>query len=169
MCIPFRILFLFLFILKCFPFSDYYSLLSGSYASSPLPSPTPSVAGSATSSCGSMLHRRPLISPARLNLKGQKLSFSPTQFDKTRHNFEEVSYPDGNLCPLEFTNYMTKSLSELSIISSWSEFMYLLCMQDTSNSTAFQSILLYSIHQYSIMGAATTCDFDLAFQHCFSS
>ncbi|XP_072283440.1 transmembrane protein 201 isoform X3 [Pyxicephalus adspersus] len=94
------------------PGSDYYSLLSGSYASSPLPSPTPSVAGSATSSCGSMLHRRPLISPARLNLTGQKLSFSPTQFDKTRPNFEDV-YPDSSLCPLEFTNFMTKSFSEL--------------------------------------------------------
>lgn len=99
------------------PGSDYYSLLSGSYASSPLPSPTPSVAGSATSSCGSMFQRRPLISPARLNLKGQKLSFTPTQFEKTRHNFEDVHYPDSSLSPLEFNNFMTKSLNHTKMIS----------------------------------------------------
>ncbi|XP_067826441.1 transmembrane protein 201-like [Heptranchias perlo] len=35
-------------------------------------SPAASVAGSATSSSGSLHHRRPLISPARLNLTGQR-------------------------------------------------------------------------------------------------
>ncbi|MBN3301471.1 TM201 protein, partial [Amia calva] len=60
------------------PPSDYYSLKSGSRPSSPGPSPTPSVAGSATSTSSSARHRRPLISPARLKLTGQKLQlFSP--------------------------------------------------------------------------------------------
>ncbi|XP_013884770.1 transmembrane protein 201 [Austrofundulus limnaeus] len=53
--------------------SDYFSLKSGSRPSSPGPSPTPSVAGSVTSSSGSARQRRPLISPARLNINGQKL------------------------------------------------------------------------------------------------
>ncbi|XP_037585480.1 transmembrane protein 201 isoform X2 [Cebus imitator] len=61
-----------------FPVSDYFSLLSGSCPSSPLPSPAPSVAGSVASSSGSLRHRRPLISPARLNLKGQKLLLFPS-------------------------------------------------------------------------------------------
>ncbi|XP_041062383.1 transmembrane protein 201 isoform X1 [Carcharodon carcharias] len=55
------------------PPSDYFSLKSGSRPSSPSMSPTPSVAGSVTSSSGSLHHRRPLISPARLNLTGQRL------------------------------------------------------------------------------------------------
>ncbi|XP_066547357.1 transmembrane protein 201 isoform X2 [Amia ocellicauda] len=60
------------------PPSDYYSLKSGSRPSSPGPSPTPSVAGSVTSTSSSARHRRPLISPARLKLTGQKLQlFSP--------------------------------------------------------------------------------------------
>uniref|UniRef100_A0A3P9IW24 Transmembrane protein 201 n=1 Tax=Oryzias latipes TaxID=8090 RepID=A0A3P9IW24_ORYLA len=53
--------------------SDYFSLKSGSRLSSPGPSPTPSVAGSVTSSSGSARQRRPLISPARLNINGQRL------------------------------------------------------------------------------------------------
>ncbi|XP_047225217.1 transmembrane protein 201 isoform X1 [Girardinichthys multiradiatus] len=53
--------------------SDYFSLKSGSRPSSPGPSPTPSLAGSFTSSSGSARQRRPLISPARLNITGQKL------------------------------------------------------------------------------------------------
>ncbi|XP_036901200.1 transmembrane protein 201 isoform X2 [Sturnira hondurensis] len=60
------------------PVSDYFSLLSGSCPSSPLPSRAPSVAGSVASSSGSLRHRRPLISPARLNLKGQKLLLFPS-------------------------------------------------------------------------------------------
>ncbi|XP_029911586.1 transmembrane protein 201 isoform X1 [Myripristis murdjan] len=60
------------------PPSDYFSLISGSRPSSPGPSPTPSVAGSVTSSSSSAVHRRPLISPARLNISGRKLRlFSP--------------------------------------------------------------------------------------------
>ncbi|XP_068162527.1 transmembrane protein 201 [Antennarius striatus] len=55
------------------PPSDYFSLKSASRPSSPGPSPSPSVAGSVTSSSGSARHRRPLISPARLNISGQKL------------------------------------------------------------------------------------------------
>ncbi|KAL7864917.1 hypothetical protein AOLI_G00163370 [Acnodon oligacanthus] len=55
------------------PPSDYFSLKSGSRPSSPGPSPTPSVAGSVTSTSSSARQRRPLISPARLNISGQKL------------------------------------------------------------------------------------------------
>ncbi|KAL1021141.1 hypothetical protein UPYG_G00009330 [Umbra pygmaea] len=55
------------------PHSDYFSFKSGSCPSSPGPSPAPSVAGSVTSNSSSR-HRRPLISPARLNINGQKLS-----------------------------------------------------------------------------------------------
>ncbi|KAK5923528.1 hypothetical protein CgunFtcFv8_000489 [Champsocephalus gunnari] len=55
------------------PPSDYFSLISGSRPSSPGPSPAPSVAGSVTSSSGSARLRRPLISPARLNISGRQL------------------------------------------------------------------------------------------------
>ncbi|XP_075046379.1 transmembrane protein 201 [Mixophyes fleayi] len=90
------------------PGSDYFPLLSGSRAASPLPSPTPSVAGSATSSSGSLQHRRPLISPARLNLQGQKLRLSATQLDRTQtqHSLDEMYHPDSSLCPQEFTPFL---------------------------------------------------------------
>lgn len=65
------------------PSSDYFSLKSGSRPSSPGPSPTPSVAGSVTSSSGSARHRRPLISPARLNISGQKLRLFSTEAEST--------------------------------------------------------------------------------------
>nr|XP_046252760.1 transmembrane protein 201 [Scatophagus argus] len=61
------------------PPSDYFSLKSGSRPSSPGPSPTPSVAESVTSSSGSARQRRPLISPARLNISGQKLRLFSTE------------------------------------------------------------------------------------------
>ncbi|XP_055471122.1 transmembrane protein 201 [Psammomys obesus] len=79
--------------------SDYFSLLSGSFPSSPLPSPAPSVASSMASSSGSVRHRRPLISPARLNLKGQKLLlFSPPgEMPNTPSSSEEHSPPNGSL------------------------------------------------------------------------
>ncbi|XP_030590318.1 transmembrane protein 201 [Archocentrus centrarchus] len=63
--------------------SDYFSLKSGSRPSSPGPSPTPSVAGSVTSSSGSARQRRPLISPARLNIGGQKLRLFSGEPDPT--------------------------------------------------------------------------------------
>ncbi|XP_037629083.1 transmembrane protein 201 isoform X1 [Sebastes umbrosus] len=66
------------------PSSDYFSLMSGSRPSSPGPSPAPSVAGSVTSSSGSARHRRPLISPARLNISGRKLRlFSAPEAEPT--------------------------------------------------------------------------------------
>ncbi|XP_075803300.1 transmembrane protein 201 isoform X2 [Microtus pennsylvanicus] len=79
--------------------SDYFSLLSGSFPSSPLPSPAPSVASSMASSSGSLRHRRPLISPARLNLKGQKLLLFPTPGEgpSTPSSSEEHSPPNGSL------------------------------------------------------------------------
>ncbi|XP_060614931.2 transmembrane protein 201 isoform X2 [Anolis sagrei] len=61
------------------PTSEYFSLFSGSCFPSPAPSPAPSVAGSVASSSGSLRYRRPLISPARLNLKGQRLMLFTTQ------------------------------------------------------------------------------------------
>ncbi|XP_045155058.1 transmembrane protein 201 [Echinops telfairi] len=54
--------------------SAFFSPLSGSGPSSP----APSVAGSMASSSSSLRHRRPLISPARLNLQGQKLLLFPS-------------------------------------------------------------------------------------------
>ncbi|XP_031235380.1 transmembrane protein 201 [Mastomys coucha] len=79
--------------------SDYFSLLSSSFPASPLPSPAPSVASSVASSSGSLRHRRPLISPARLNLKGQKLLlFSPPgEAPATPSSSEEHSPPNSNL------------------------------------------------------------------------
>ncbi|CAN2388087.1 Transmembrane protein 201 [Pristimantis euphronides] len=94
------------------PGSDYFSLLSGSCAVSPLPSPTPSVAGSASSSCRSLLHRRPLISPARLNLQGQKLGLSLNR-TPTRTNFEDVYQPDGSLCSHEFAPKFAQNTMKL--------------------------------------------------------
>nr|XP_019944800.1 PREDICTED: transmembrane protein 201 [Paralichthys olivaceus] len=61
------------------PPSDYFSLKSGSHLSSPSPSPTPSIAGSCTSSLCSARQRRPLISPARLNICTQKLWLFTTE------------------------------------------------------------------------------------------
>ncbi|KAF5906728.1 transmembrane protein, partial [Clarias magur] len=63
------------------PPSDYFSLKSGSRPSSPAPSPAPSVAGSVTSSSSSARQRRPLISPARLNISGQKLQLFSTPLE----------------------------------------------------------------------------------------
>ncbi|XP_056589192.1 transmembrane protein 201 [Triplophysa dalaica] len=71
------------------PPSDYYSLKSGSRPSSPAPSPTPSVAGSVTSTSSSARQRRPLISPARLNIGGQKLQLFPSPLE----TFSSVSPP----------------------------------------------------------------------------
>ncbi|XP_020742869.2 LOW QUALITY PROTEIN: transmembrane protein 201 [Odocoileus virginianus] len=84
--------------------SDYFSLLSGSCPSSPLPSPAPSVAGSVASSAGSLRHRRPLISPARLNLKGQKLLLFPSPPGDAPHtpsSSDEHSPHNGSLYTVE--------------------------------------------------------------------
>ncbi|XP_077168662.1 transmembrane protein 201 isoform X2 [Paroedura picta] len=71
------------------PVSEYFSFLSGSCVPSPVPSPAPSVAGSVTSSSGSLRHRRPLISPARLNLKGQRLMLFPSA-SRAHHGEDHV-------------------------------------------------------------------------------
>ncbi|KAM4872448.1 transmembrane protein 201 [Thomomys bottae] len=91
------------------PLPDYFSLLSRSLPSSPLPSsplpsPAPSVASSVDSSSGSLRHRRPLISPARLNLKGQKLLLFPSPSGEAPHppsSSEEHSPPSGSLFTIE--------------------------------------------------------------------
>eukprot|EP00069_Balaena_mysticetus_P008878 bmy_06052T0 len=83
---------------------DYFSLLSGSCPSSPVPSPAPSVAGSVASSSGSLRHRRPLISPARLNLKGQKLLLFPSppgEAPNTPSSSDEHSPRNGSLFTIE--------------------------------------------------------------------
>ncbi|KAM7412106.1 hypothetical protein PAMA_021864 [Pampus argenteus] len=67
------------------PSSDYFSLKSVSRPSSPGPSPAPSVSGSpsASSSSSSARPRRPLISPARLNISSRKLRLFSTETDAT--------------------------------------------------------------------------------------
>ncbi|XP_075762357.1 transmembrane protein 201 isoform X3 [Pelodiscus sinensis] len=92
----------------------YYSLLSGSCASSPIPSPAPSVAGSVTSSSGSLRYRRPLISPARLNLKGQKLLLFPSQSDAlhTPTSLDEPTHADSNVFAAELSPFPKKNLNE---------------------------------------------------------
>uniref|UniRef100_A0A8C5S7Q9 Transmembrane protein 201 n=1 Tax=Laticauda laticaudata TaxID=8630 RepID=A0A8C5S7Q9_LATLA len=69
--------------------SEYFSVLSGSCMPSPAPSPAPSVAGSVASSSSSLRFRRPLISPARLNLKGQQLRLFRGQ--STFHHGEDFA------------------------------------------------------------------------------
>lgn len=86
------------------PLPDYFSLLSGSHLSPPLPSPAPSVASSVASSYSSLRHRRPLISPARLNLKGQKLLLFPTtpgELPSTPSSSEEHTPHSSSLFTLE--------------------------------------------------------------------
>uniref|UniRef100_A0A8C8S0E1 Transmembrane protein 201 n=1 Tax=Pelusios castaneus TaxID=367368 RepID=A0A8C8S0E1_9SAUR len=96
------------------PLSEYYSLLSGSCAPSPIPSPAPSVAGSVTSSSGSLRYRRPLISPARLNLKGQKLLLFPSQSDAlhTPAILDDLNPSDNNVFAAELSPFPKKNLSE---------------------------------------------------------
>ncbi|XP_029435061.1 transmembrane protein 201 [Rhinatrema bivittatum] len=102
---------------KISPASDYFSLLSGSCASSPIPSPAPSVAGSVTSSSGSLRYRRPLISPARLILQGQKLRLFPS------HSSCEEPSPDSMSCaelppfPVKSHGHMRSLTSEESVYS----------------------------------------------------
>ncbi|XP_063064931.1 transmembrane protein 201 isoform X2 [Engraulis encrasicolus] len=80
------------------PPSDYFSLKFGSRPSSAGPSsPTPSVAGSVTSTSSSARQRRPLISPARLNLSGSKLQlFTSPQ--------EPPAFPTPPYTPDSFSN-----------------------------------------------------------------
>ncbi|NXV82260.1 TM201 protein, partial [Atlantisia rogersi] len=96
------------------PTSEHFSLLSGSCAPSRIPSPAPSVAGSVTSSSSSLRYRRPLISPARLNLKGQKLLLFPSQNDAllTPTSSEEHTHSDSNIFATELSSFSRKNLSE---------------------------------------------------------
>lgn len=65
-------------VFSLFSSTDYFSLKSWSHPSSPSHSPTPSIAGSCTSSSESA-RRRPLISPARLNITRQRLWIFSTE------------------------------------------------------------------------------------------
>ncbi|KAM5268062.1 transmembrane protein 201 isoform 1-T1 [Hipposideros larvatus] len=92
------------------PVSDYFSLLSGS-----CPSPAPSVAGSVASSSGSLHHRRPLISPARLNLKGQKLLLfpsSPGEAPSTPSSSDEHSPHNSSLFTIEPPQLTQRQLAQ---------------------------------------------------------
>ncbi|KAJ1145139.1 hypothetical protein NDU88_011431 [Pleurodeles waltl] len=108
------------------PGSDYFSFLSGSCPSSPIPSPSPSIAGSVTSSSGSFLFRRPLISPARLNLKGQKLRLflshdeapqSPTDSDETRHPDSSGFSSEPLLFPMQRGGHVKSFVNGQSVYS----------------------------------------------------
>ncbi|NXH23221.1 TM201 protein, partial [Bucco capensis] len=90
------------------PASEHFSLLSGSFAPSRMPSPAPSVAGSVASSCGSLRYRRPLISPARLNLQGQKLLLFPSQNEALL----TPTSSDSNILATELSSFPKKNLSE---------------------------------------------------------
>uniref|UniRef100_A0A8D0HVZ0 Uncharacterized protein n=1 Tax=Sphenodon punctatus TaxID=8508 RepID=A0A8D0HVZ0_SPHPU len=83
-------------------------------ASSPIPSQAPSVAESVTSSSGSLRYRRPLISPARLNLKGQKLLLFPSQSDvlHTPTSLNEHPHADSNIFAAELSPFPKKNLRE---------------------------------------------------------
>ncbi|XP_021273503.1 transmembrane protein 201 isoform X3 [Numida meleagris] len=96
------------------PTSEHFSLLSASCAPSRIPSPAPSVAGSVTSSSGSLRYRRPLISPARLNLKGQKLLLFPSQNEAllTPTSSEAHTHSDSNIFTTELSSFPKKNLSE---------------------------------------------------------
>ncbi|XP_006885836.1 PREDICTED: transmembrane protein 201 [Elephantulus edwardii] len=99
------------------PVTDYYSLLAGHCLTSPLPSPAPSVAGSMASSSSSLRHRRPLISPARLNLKGQKLLLfpaTPGEVANTPSSSDEPSPHNGRLVTLETPPRDTKHTVDMS-------------------------------------------------------
>uniref|UniRef100_A0A6J0SSF8 Transmembrane protein 201 isoform X1 n=2 Tax=Pogona vitticeps TaxID=103695 RepID=A0A6J0SSF8_9SAUR len=92
------------------PPSEYFPLLSGSCISSPGPSPAPSVAGSVTSSSGSLRYRRPLISPARLNLNGRRLMLFSAQ---TEHRLgEDVAHSENNVFTSDLTAYTKRNLSD---------------------------------------------------------
>ncbi|CAB1329740.1 unnamed protein product [Coregonus sp. 'balchen'] len=94
------------------------------------PSPTPSVAGSVTSSSSSR-HRRPLISPARLNISGQKLRlFSsdtepqppptptlPNHFSAEPAPFHSGSFHLPDVSPYHSSNDLSSLLMEGSVIS----------------------------------------------------
>ncbi|XP_073513395.1 transmembrane protein 201 isoform X2 [Phyllobates terribilis] len=119
------------------PGSDYFSLLSGSCAVSPLPSPTPSVAGSAISSCGSLFHRRPIISPARLNLQGQKLGLSLNR-TPTRTSYDDVYQPDSSLGSHEFTPKFAQNTMKLMTEAGSISSHHTPKMDNSSHSSACQ-------------------------------
>ncbi|XP_066528752.1 transmembrane protein 201 [Hoplias malabaricus] len=116
------------------PPSDYFSLKSGSRPSSPGPSPTPSVAGSVTSTTSSVRQRRPLISPARLNISGQKLQLfssplesmnlvsSPPCLSESSHFHSRASMPDvPHVPPFPACNYDMASVFDDSSVFDHAE------------------------------------------------
>ncbi|XP_061457710.1 transmembrane protein 201 isoform X2 [Rhineura floridana] len=92
------------------PTPEYFSLLSGSCVSSPVPSTAPSVAGSVASSSGSLRYRRPLISPARLNLKGQRLMLFSAQ-SKAQQG-EDLAHSENNIFASDLPAFSKRNLSE---------------------------------------------------------
>ncbi|XP_063001590.1 transmembrane protein 201 [Elgaria multicarinata webbii] len=92
------------------PASEYFSFLSGSCVPSPVPSPAPSVAGSVASSSGSLRYRRPLISPARLNLKGQRLMLFPAQ-SEAQHG-EDLAHSENAVFASELPAFAKRNLGD---------------------------------------------------------
>ncbi|KAJ6656853.1 hypothetical protein lerEdw1_003184 [Lerista edwardsae] len=77
---------------------------------SPVPSPAPSVAGSVASSSGSLRYRRPLISPARLNLKGQRLLLFPAQSEAQLG--EDHPHPESILFASDLAAFSKRNLAD---------------------------------------------------------
>ncbi|KAG8505594.1 Transmembrane protein 201, partial [Galemys pyrenaicus] len=103
--------------------TDYFSLLAGSCPTSPLPTPAPSVAGSVASSSGSLHHRRPLISPARLNLQGQKLLLfpsSPAETPSTPSSSDGHSPHSGSLFTIELPRDAKRTVDPRSALEGGS-------------------------------------------------
>ncbi|XP_061114978.1 transmembrane protein 201-like isoform X1 [Conger conger] len=109
------------------PPSDYFSLKSASRPSSPGPSPAPSVAGSVTSTSSSARQRRPLISPARLKLGGQKLQLfsshpeppvllAPPPCPSEHTNFHSGGFSPEGSSPFSSPNHELSSLLEDSSV-----------------------------------------------------
>lgn len=75
------------------------------------------MAGSVTSSAGSLRLRRPLISPARLNLQGQKLLLFPAQSEAllSPGGSEEHTHPDSHASAPELPGWPRKSLLERAV------------------------------------------------------
>ncbi|KAJ8378887.1 hypothetical protein AAFF_G00233210 [Aldrovandia affinis] len=108
------------------PPSDYFSLKSGSRPSSPGPSPAPSVAGSVTSTSSSARQRRPLISPARLKLGGQKLQLfqshpEPSVLAPPPCPSEHAHFPSGMFTP-EASPFPSHNHDLSSLLENRSEF-----------------------------------------------
>ncbi|XP_043919051.1 transmembrane protein 201 [Protopterus annectens] len=119
------------------PPSDYFSLISGSCPSSPLPSPSPSIAGSVTSSLNSLRCRRPLISPARLNLNGQKLFTSQSDMFYMPSGSDDSSTGcTSKVCTPELPRFPSQSPDVRSVIERGSFRSQISLKKESSSSSS---------------------------------